>query len=193
MARAWSARLFTPTCGACSWRSWQLRSERADWHGADALAKWLLQFDPFNDEATLTVAECMAINGSKVEAVAFIDRYLRNLAPMQATFGCPPRCSGGASRSRSTAGSGRRARGASSDTSSGEKTLMSDVTLEMRRAKWGDGGATVLVGPPGMGKTRVTHELSTVAGIEGLRVVRVECRQSEQHAHSRFASTWWRT
>ena len=156
------------------------RRERADWHGADALAKWLLQFDPFNDEATQTVAECMAINGSKVEAVKFLDRYLEELGPDAGDI----RLSATLLRRRITESNrvGKRSSksGAVERHFVGREELMAELTLEMRRAKWSDGGATMLVGAPGMGKTRLTHELSTVAGIEGFRVVRVECRQSEQ-------------
>lgn len=55
------------------------RRERADWSGAEALARWLLQFDPLNEDATLTVAECTALAGSKSEAVAILDKYLAEL------------------------------------------------------------------------------------------------------------------
>lgn len=156
------------------------RRERADWTGADALARWLLQFDPLNEEATFTVAECMAINGSKVEAIALLDRYIGELGPNAGEL----RLSATLLRRRITESHRKeRARGRGSAVDRhfiGREELMAELTLEMRRAKWGDGSATVLVGPPGMGKTRVGHELSTVAGIEGFRVVRVECRQSEQ-------------
>ena len=70
---------FMPTSVECWSKQLSARRERADWTGADALAKWLLQFDPFNEEATLTVAECLALNGSKTEAVALIDRYVEEL------------------------------------------------------------------------------------------------------------------
>ncbi len=158
----------------------QLRTRRgrADWMGADALARWLLQFDPLNEEATLTRAECTALNGSKSEAVAIIDRFLAELGPdagdlrLQATL----------VRRRISEPPGKQ-RVSFAPTERhfiGREALMADLTLAMRRAKWHDGSATLLHGPPGMGKTRVTQELSKVAVIEGFRVVSVSCRESDQ-------------
>ena len=65
------------------------RRDRADWGGADALARWLLQFDPLNEEATLTVAECTALSGSKKEALAILDRYLAELGPLAGDIRLP--------------------------------------------------------------------------------------------------------
>lgn len=154
------------------------RRARADWMGADAIARWLLQFDPLNEEATLTTAECSALNGSKAEAVAMLDRYLAELGPdagdlrLQATL----------LRRRISEPHGKQ-RVSFAPTERhfiGREELMAELTLAMRRAKWHDGSATLLHGPPGMGKTRVTQELAKVAVLEGFRVVSVSCRESDQ-------------
>lgn len=154
------------------------RRARADWMGADAIARWLLQFDPLNEEATLTTAECLALNGSKAEAVAMLDRYLAELGPdagdlrLQATL----------LRRRISEPHGKQ-RVSFAPTERhfvGREELMAELTLAMRRAKWHDGSATLLHGPPGMGKTRVTQELAKVAVLEGFRVVSVSCRESDQ-------------
>ncbi|MEN9508023.1 MAG: hypothetical protein RLZZ621_586, partial [Gemmatimonadota bacterium] len=57
------------------------KRELADWTTAETIARWLLQFDPLNEEATLTLAECTMMSGAKVEAVAILDRYLADLGP----------------------------------------------------------------------------------------------------------------
>ena len=50
------------------------RRERADWGGAEALARWLLRFDPLHEDATLTIAECTMLSGAKAEAIAILER-----------------------------------------------------------------------------------------------------------------------
>jgi DNA-binding SARP family transcriptional activator len=157
------------------------RRHRADWTGADALAKWLLQFDPLNEEATFTVAECLARNGSKVEAMALLERYRDDLGPDATEL----RLSANLLRRRvSEMPRQGRARASFAPTERhfvGRDELMAELTLAMRRTKWRDGSATLLHGPPGMGKTRVTQELAKVAAIEGFRVIATDCRESDQH------------
>ncbi|MES2524993.1 MAG: AAA family ATPase [Gemmatimonadota bacterium] len=157
------------------------RRERADWIGADALARWLLQFDPLNEEATLTVAECLARNGSKMEAVALIDRYLEELGPDAGDL----RLSATLLRRRITepqrSGKQRISLAPTDRHFVGRDTLMSELTLAMRRSKWGEGSALLLHAAPGMGKTRVTQELAKSAALEGYRVITVECRESDQY------------
>ncbi|MEO7360386.1 MAG: hypothetical protein ABI120_08650, partial [Gemmatimonadaceae bacterium] len=40
----------------------------ADWAAAEPLARWLLQFDPLNEAATLAMSECLLMSGAKYEA-----------------------------------------------------------------------------------------------------------------------------
>ena len=153
------------------------RRDRADWAGADALARWLLLFDPLNEEATLTVAECMALAGSKKEAVAMLDRYLGELGPqagdlrLQATM-LRRRIVEPASRGRVSFAPTERH-------FVGREDELAALTLSMRRARWHDGSAVLLHGAPGIGKSRLASELEKVAVIEGVRVVRTSCRESD--------------
>src|SRR5262249_24549712 len=43
---------------------------------AEALARSCLELDPLNEEATLALAECAALSGSKTEALSILDQYL---------------------------------------------------------------------------------------------------------------------
>lgn len=157
----------------------QLRSKReqADWNTAETLARWLLQFDPLNEEATLTFAECTMMSGAKAEAVAILDRYLAELGPgagdirlpatqLRRRFMEPP------ARRRPTLTTERHF--------VGREQELADLTLALRRARWHDGSAVLLHGPPGIGKTRLVAELTKVAQIEGYREVLIECRESDQ-------------
>ena len=155
----------------------KVRRTRADWMGAEAIARWLLQFDPLNEEATLTIAECMALNGSKTEAVRLLDQYLAELGAEAGDIRLPATIL--KRRLSDPPGKRRRSFAPTEEHFVGREELLADLTMAMRRAKWHDGSATILHGPPGIGKTRITEELAKVAAIEGFRVVRASCRESD--------------
>ena len=115
------------------------RRERADWGGAEALARWLLQFDPLNEEGTLTVAECAALAGSKTEALAILDRYLAELGPDAGDIRLPA-----SMLRRRIAEPVARTRLSFAPTERhflGRNDELAALTLAMRRARWHDGSA----------------------------------------------------
>jgi DNA-binding SARP family transcriptional activator len=155
----------------------RVRRERADWSGAEALARWLLQFDPLNEEATLTLAECTMLAGSKAEAVAIIDRYLAEIGPSAGDIRLPATLL----RKRFTEPPSKK-RPSLVPTERhfvGRTRELANLTMAMRRARWHDGSAVMIHGPAGMGKTRLTRELAKVATIEGFRAIQATCRATE--------------
>lgn len=155
------------------------RRERADWSGAEALARWLLQLDPLHEEATLTLAECAMLAGSKVEAVAILDRYLGEMGPSAGDIRLPATLL----RKRFTEPPAKRRHSFVSSERHfvGRTTELANLTRAMRRARWHDGSAVMLEGHSGIGKTRLTNELSKVSTIEGFREIRVECRDGDMN------------
>lgn len=153
------------------------RRDRADWGGAEALARSLLQFDSLNEEATLTIAECTALSGSKSEAIAILDRYLAELGPLAGEIRLPATL-----LKRRIAEPSPRARLSFAPTERhfvGRDAELAELTLAMRRARWHDGNAVLLHGAAGIGKSRLAHELSKVAEIEGVRVTQASCREGD--------------
>lgn len=153
------------------------RRDRADWGGADPLARWLLQFDPFNEEATLTLADCAFLSGSKSTALGIIDRYLAELGPAAGDIRIPAMM-----LRRRIAEPPVRGRVSFAPTERhfvGREEELAALTLSMRRARWHDGSATLLHGTAGIGKSRLAHELEKVATIEGVTISRAACRESD--------------
>ena len=157
----------------------QLRSrrERADWGGAEALARWLLQFDPLNEDATLTIAECTALAGAKSEAVAILDRYLAEVGATAGDIRLPALLL--RRRIAEPVSRGRLSFAPTERHFIGREEELAALTLLMRRTRWHDGCVVLVHGPPGMGKTRLTEELAKVATIEGFRTIRMGCREGD--------------
>jgi len=153
------------------------RRERADWGAAEILSRWLLQFDPLNEDATLTLAECTMMAGAKAEAVSMLDRYLVELGPNAGDIRLPAQLL----RKRFTEPSVRRRPSLATTERHfvGRESELADLTMLMRRARWHDGSAVLLHGPSGIGKTRIVSELAKVAQIEGYREVSIECRETD--------------
>lgn len=154
------------------------RRERADWSSAEALARWLLRFDPLHEDATLMLAECTMLAGAKAEAIAILDRYLAELGPNAGDIRLP------ALQMRRRFVEATRGRISFAPTERhfvGREDEITAFTLAMRRARWRDGSAVLLHGPSGMGKTRLTLEVGKVAIVEGLREVRASCCESDRH------------
>ncbi|MEO7997605.1 MAG: AAA family ATPase [Gemmatimonadaceae bacterium] len=152
------------------------RRVEADWVAAEPLARWLLQFDPLNEAATLVMSECLMMAGAKYEAIRLLDRYMSELGAGAADLRIPA----ATLRRRIAAPAVRRISFAPTERHFvGRESVMAELTLCMRRARYHDGTATLLHGAAGMGKTRVLNELTKVAVIEGIRDVRGGCRETD--------------
>ncbi|MFY7920973.1 MAG: AAA family ATPase [Gemmatimonas sp.] len=152
------------------------RRERADWSGMHLVARWLLQLDPLNEDGTLGLAECVAMTGSKAEAVGILDRYLADLGTGTGDIRLPA----SVLRKRFVEPPVRR-RSVALVTDKhfvGRDTELSELTMSLRRARWHDGSAVLMHGPPGIGKSRLMGEVLKVAQLEGYHDVVVECRES---------------
>jgi DNA-binding SARP family transcriptional activator len=152
------------------------RRERADWKGTQMVATWLLQLDPLNEDGTLALAECAALLGSKVEAVAILDRYLAELGPVAGDIRLPATL-----LRRRFAEVPQRRRSVALVTDKffvGREQDLSTMTMSLRRARWHDGSAVLVHGPPGIGKSRLATEVVKVAHLEGYHDVVMECRES---------------
>ena len=147
---------------------------RANWKGVEELARGVLRLDPFNESAVLAMAEASAMRGQKREAVRMLDEYLREVGG-NADMRIP-----------TTLLRKRIIDSAPSSVSStplpdpvyvGRETELRMLTRRLMEAQRGEGGACILVGEPGIGKSRLAAEIARFATLQGLRTATVRCQR----------------
>lgn len=147
------------------------------WADLERWAQQVLRSDPLNEEATLARAESAAMAGSKTIAIEILDNYLAEVGEISPELGKPAL----ALRKRL---SERRAdwavRGPKEVPLVGRTELMSRLTGLVEAAWRGEGSAVVLVGAPGIGKTRLAMETRAYAELKGMRTVVVRAEAGER-------------
>jgi DNA-binding SARP family transcriptional activator len=149
---------------------------QADWSSVERIAAKCLALDGFNEVAVLAKAEAAAMRGGKRKAVAILDHYISEVGD-------------GASDLRLPATILRRRvveripdRPALLNTDPpfvGREIEMQALSRSFEQARGGKGSATLLVGDPGIGKTRLSAELARFAELQGARVQRASRRRAD--------------
>jgi hypothetical protein len=157
-------------------RSLQTARSAGDLVVADRYAAQLLGIDELNEEATLTRAELMAMQGAKVDALKLLDGYLAEIGRVSTgrDAGLPAQLLRRriAEKLPSIAyQSGGRHHGPLV----GRVTESRTLTAGLFDARAGRGGGFLLHGPEGSGKSRLLHELRKSAVLQGMRVLEHHC------------------
>ena len=149
---------------------------QADWSSVEKIAARIMSLDPFNEVAVLAKAEAAAMRGGKRKAVSILDHYISEVGD-------------GASELRLPATILRRRvveripdRPALLNVDPpfvGREIEMEALGRAFEQARAGRGSATLLVGDPGIGKTRLSAELARFAELQGARVQRATCRRTD--------------
>lgn len=145
--------------------------QRGEWLEVDRLARRVIQIDTLNEEATLALAEATAMSGSKVAAVAMLDRYVEELGPGATEIRLPATVL----RRRVQQAIKRVAPAASNDLPFvGREDLVvwfNDALANLRTKR---GTALWLWGDPGIGKSRVCAELQLITELHGSSCLAVQ-------------------
>ena len=153
-------------------RSLQTARSAGDLAVADRYAVQLLGIDELNEEATLTRAELMAMQGAKVDALKLLDAYLVEIGRVGTgrDAGLPAQLLRRriAEKLPSIAyQSCGRHHGPLVGRTAEAKQLMAGLF----DARAGRGGGVLLHGPEGSGKSRLLHEVRKSAVLQGMRVL----------------------
>ncbi len=145
------------------------------WAEMAATAQQCLSFDPFNEEATLALAEATALSGNKLEAVCILDRYAAELGSAPSEIRLPAtllrrRITERLPQSYSADAEGRLI---------GREQTLSILTNQLHAAQSGKGTGSYIWGRPGIGKSRIVLELMRVAAISGVRIQRAIVQRTD--------------
>jgi DNA-binding SARP family transcriptional activator len=138
---------------------------------AEQTARAMLALDPFNEEATLALAESMALVGSKLEAVQLLEAYLGEVGPRDRAFQLPA----ATLRRRIAERLPDRAHGGATRMVGREATLL-QLRAALQRGTSGESVACHVWGEAGIGKTRVVTEFSRATTLGGARVEQVSAQ-----------------
>ena len=149
---------------------------RNDWYRARMLAELCLIVDPLNEEATLTVAEALALEGSKGAAVKLLDSYSAEIGSCSQPLGLPARVL----RTRISERVTHSPNKASLPPFIGRDNSVALLRSLADNARQGNGRTCLVFGDPGIGKTRLLSEFGTALDVAGVTSVRVGCQSSSK-------------
>jgi DNA-binding SARP family transcriptional activator/tetratricopeptide (TPR) repeat protein len=150
-----------------------------DWVLAERAARASLAIDPFNEEGTLSLAESLAMSGSKMQAIQLLDRFINEVGSANSDLSIPATLL----RRRICDRLKSRNGGPHMDGVSpliGRALEMQTALHRLRLAKDGRPQVLVLEGPPGIGKSRVAEEVLKNGHLQGFVSAAYACREFER-------------
>jgi DNA-binding SARP family transcriptional activator/tetratricopeptide (TPR) repeat protein len=148
---------------------------QADWAAVEKTAAKCLALDEYNETAVLARAEAAAMRGGKREAVSILDRYISEVGGGHSELNLPATLL----RRRVVERIPDRPQALNGDPEFvGREAQMEVLTESFMRARAGAGSAALIIGEPGIGKSRLSAELGRFAELQGAAVQRVTCRRT---------------
>ncbi len=140
------------------------------------LARALLELDPFNETATLSLAEALVMDGSKVEALRMLEAYEQEVGTVADALRIPVRTlKRRVSESLDDALLPRKYE----VTFVGREEEFRELRTMFVATRQGRGQCAVVTGEAGIGKTRITNELLRLAVLDGAMVVSYPCTSGD--------------
>lgn len=145
------------------------------WVDVERLARLCLETDPLNEEATLALAEAIAMSGSKAEAVRLLDAYLWEIGDREKNIAIPARVL----RRRISEQPVHRAPRAGEPPLIARADDIAWLNARLDATSTGRCGTAMLLGPPGIGKTAVMRAFVSHAEMRGWRFVESRLQPSD--------------
>jgi DNA-binding SARP family transcriptional activator len=141
----------------------QTLRQRADWRAVEARAIECLSLDPFNEPATLALAEALARTGSKERAVTLLEQYKNEVTARDAAIAIPATLL----RRRIESSVGLDSPAHVRVPLIGRGDAMASLHDQWRRAAVGQLHFTLVRGEPGVGKSRLLEEFAEAVRLTG--------------------------
>src|SRR5687768_3924175 len=142
----------------------------------ERLCRFCLRLDPLNEEATLALAEAVALAGGKVEAVGLIDRYEGEVGRYRPDL----RVSASLLRERISDRLIRRNQAAIELPMVGREGDVERVLTAFQRLRGNRAVSYVITGVAGVGKTRLASECCRMAELQGARLLTISTQPSSR-------------
>lgn len=150
---------------------------QADWPKVERIAAKCLSLDAYNETAILAQAEAAAMRGGKRRAVSILDRYIADIGVTAADLHLPATLL--RRRVVERIPDSRPALLNADPPFVGREVEMEALTKRFTQARNRKGSAALLVGEPGIGKSRLCAELARFAELQGAQVQRATCRRPD--------------
>lgn len=151
---------------------------KGEWVEAERNASKLLRFQPYNEEATLAMAEACAMRGGKLQAMEILDRYLNEVGSGPTDLRLPATIM----RRRIADRMHPRMEAAVGQSPLvGRGAVMEQLGALLQRSRDHTGQSCLVWGDAGVGKSRLLAEFATFASLQGIPTQRVQCRPNDRH------------
>lgn len=158
-------------------RQINIARREARWPEVERLARRCLETDPLNEEATLAVAESLAMEGGKASAVRILDEYLDELGAAATNIGLPARVLRRRVSDRTFDPDGQSAL---DRIFVGREAELARILRSLDEAEKMVGGSIHLLGDAGMGKTRFAAEVRREATLRGFATINVRLHATDK-------------
>lgn len=148
------------------------------WRELEPIARTSLKLDPLNEEATLALAESLALNGQKAAAMHLLDTYLDEVAPFGKAVRLPASVLRMRISERMSDDAFRRTR---CGAFVGRDAEMEELWRHYTAVTRGVPSAIVIHGAPGIGKTRLATEFVKATTLDNATCVKVQCAAHDVH------------
>jgi DNA-binding SARP family transcriptional activator/tetratricopeptide (TPR) repeat protein len=149
---------------------------RGRYADVERLCRFCLRLDPLNEEATLALAESVALAGGKAEAVGLIDRYEGEVGRYRPDL----RLSASLLRERISDRLIRRNQAAVELPMVGREEDVERVLSAFQRLRGNRAVSYVITGVAGVGKTRLASECCRMAELQGARLLTIGTQPSSR-------------
>ncbi|MEP6508055.1 MAG: AAA family ATPase, partial [Gemmatimonadales bacterium] len=153
-----------------------LQRMQGHWAAVEKSAVRILAIAPFNEEATLALAEAHAMRGSKLEGQRILDAYLLEVGDSSTDLRVPATIM----RRRIGGRFPQTAQMIPGDTPLvGRSLAMLALSKSLINVTSGEGKCCLVFGEAGIGKSRLMSEFLMFSSLQGVTTQRVQCRSSD--------------
>lgn len=156
-----------------------IRSDRnrGNWAKVEQLSNTCIEVDEFNEEAILARAESIAMRGGKLEALAVLDKYIKDLGTASSDVRIPA-C---VMRKRISERRDLIAYESTPHPFIGRDNELSFLNSGFKQADDSHGSICVIEGMTGMGKSRLAREFGDFAKLKGIEVRTTRCQPTDRN------------